>query len=206
MLITLSGLDGAGKSTLTRWLKAALEERRCPALVLHMHHDVGVYAILRALRDRIFGVPTARRATSIGAARQAIVWNKTLRRLIYPVDLVVFLAYRLFIERVQRRVLIMDRYFYDTLVDVWDVRRMAWCRFLARLTPRPDVAVLLDVSPERAFARKAERSVDYLRARERAYHAVFSPMTTPLVLRGDDLNAAKAAIARAVAAAMGRAA
>lgn len=201
MLITLSGLDGAGKSTLTRWLKTTLESRRRPALVLHMHEDIGVYAALRALRNRVFG-NGRRNHQAVGGARYAVVWNKTLRRLIYPVDLVVFLAYRLVVELVQRRVLIMDRYFYDTLVDVWDARRTGWCRLLARLTPAPDVAVLLDVPPEQAFARKAERSVEYLRAREQAYRAVFRRMPASLVVTDPDLNAAKAAIERAVAAAM----
>ena len=118
MLITLSGLDGAGKSTLTRWLKATLDARRHPAVVLHMHDDVGVYATLRALRDRLMGGAARRGRKPFSAARQALVWNRTLRRLIYPLDLVVFLAFRLVVEILQRRVLIMDRYFYDTLVDV----------------------------------------------------------------------------------------
>jgi len=201
MLITLSGLDGAGKSTLTRWLQTTLEARRRPAVVLHMHEDVGVYAMIRAVRDRLLGRTDGGRK-AFGQARYAIVWNKTLRRLIYPLDLLVFLAYRFVVERIQRRVLIMDRYFYDTLVDVWDLRRVGWCRLLARLTPVPDVAVLLDVSPERAFARKAERSVDYLRTRGQAYHAVFQRMPSSLVVPNQDLSAAKAAIERAVTAAM----
>src|SRR2546427_2138656 len=43
----------------------------------------------------------------------AVVWSKIIRRLIYPVDVLVFLCYRAYIEGIQRRILIMDRYFYD---------------------------------------------------------------------------------------------
>ncbi|HEY6854406.1 MAG TPA: hypothetical protein VI139_09160, partial [Gemmatimonadales bacterium] len=51
MLITFSGLDGAGKSTLIGWLKAELERRKRAVTVLHMTDNVGVYAAVRALRD-----------------------------------------------------------------------------------------------------------------------------------------------------------
>lgn len=204
MLITLSGLDGAGKSTITRWLKTTLEARRRPAVVLHMHDDVGVYAVCRSLRDRLLGARRPRNdgppAAGLGRARYALLWNKTLRQLIYPLDLVVFLGYRFYVERVRRRVLIMDRYFYDTLVDVWSGRRSAWFRLLTRLTPTPDVAVLLNVPPERAFDRKGERSLAYLQERWQAYRIVFPTHGASLIVSNHDLSAAQAAIERAVTA------
>ena len=55
MLITLSGLDGAGKSTLAEALKASLERDGMPAVVFHMNKDVGLYAYVRNLRDAIKG-------------------------------------------------------------------------------------------------------------------------------------------------------
>src|SRR6266571_4088503 len=55
MLITFSGLDGAGKSTLIASLKAALEERKRPVTVLHMHRDIGLYAWVWFIRDTIKG-------------------------------------------------------------------------------------------------------------------------------------------------------
>ena len=77
--------------------------------------------------------PRARRV------RNAVVWNKPLRRFIHPADLLVFLCYRLYLEKVEQRVLIADRYFYDTLVDVSDGRRWFWIRLLKWLTPTPHV-------------------------------------------------------------------
>ena len=55
MLITLSGLDGAGKSTLIASLRTALEERQRPVAVLHLDDEVGVYAYARMVRDRLKG-------------------------------------------------------------------------------------------------------------------------------------------------------
>jgi thymidylate kinase len=200
MLITFSGLDGAGKSTLVRWLQQTLERQNQRVVVFHMNDHVGVYAYLRQLRDQLGGAPP--RSGGGGGAlrrmRDALLWGKVLRRVIYPLDLLLFLAYRLYHESFRRRVVIMDRYFYDTLVDVADGRHWGVLRLLQRLTPTPDVAVLLDVGPEESYARKRDYPVEYLRHRWLAYRTVFPWVRGALVIRNDDLHAAQQAVARLV--------
>src|SRR5256885_5589320 len=126
MLITFSGLDGAGKSTLVRWLQQTLERQNRRVVVFHMNDHVGVYAYLRRLRDRLGGAPPRSGTGGGGGAlhrvRDALLWGKLLRRVIYPLDLLLFLAYRLYHEFIRRRGGIMGRYFYDTLVGVADGR------------------------------------------------------------------------------------
>jgi hypothetical protein len=217
-------LDGAGKSTLIEWLKATLERERRPVAIFHMNDHVGLYAYVRFVRDRLLGgspnvkwdgaaaapegsagsvqpASAARRgrvASLYLAIRNALVWSKVLRRLIYPFDLLVFLCYRFHIEMVKRQILIMDRYFYDTLVDVSDGRRWWWIRLLERITPTPDVPVLLDIGPEESYARKGEHSVEYLRRRWVAYKTVFPWVRSSVLLANDDLAAAKATLHRVV--------
>ena len=209
MLITFSGLDGAGKSTLITWLQRELQRRARPVAVFHMNDHVGVYAYLRAIRDRVLprrgSDPTrANPRRRFHALRDALIWNKALRRLLYPIDLAVFWAYRLYIEKLRGRVLIMDRYFYDSLVDVSNGDSHAanggsrWLRFLARLTPTPDLAVFLDIAPEESYARKGEYSVEYLRARWRHYRTVAPWVPTALVLDNRDLAQTQCALARAL--------
>src|SRR2546430_14351819 len=118
MLITFSGLDGAGKSTVIAWLRDELTRQRRQVRVFHMNDDVGVYAYLRALRDRVKRIvrgngvapsgaapppapvrrPPARgRAplrARLGRVPQAILWNKPIRRALYSVDLLLFPSYR----------------------------------------------------------------------------------------------------------------
>lgn len=205
MLITFSGLDGSGKSSLIAWLKQELERRQLRVTVLHLNDHVNVYAHLRALRGRMGPrrnghgrIAAAGWGRAWHALRDAIVWSQWLRRLLYPVDLLIFLACRLYVERWRGRVLIMDRYFYDTLVDVADGRRWRLLRWLERLTPTPDVAVLMDVTPEESHARKAEYPVAYLARRWRAYRTVFHWVGSGVLLPNRDPGAARRAVARLV--------
>src|ERR1041384_6318799 len=48
MLITFSGLDGSGKSTLIACLKENLERDHQRVAVSHMNYDVGIYPMLRS--------------------------------------------------------------------------------------------------------------------------------------------------------------
>ena len=187
MLITFSGLDGAGKSTLTRLLKERLEREGAAVTVAHMYRDVGVYAFCKSALERL----TRRRGARgvWGGVARGLAWNKALRVAAYPLDLLLFLAYRLYVERLRGRVLIMDRYFYDTLVDVSAGGRAGRAaRLLARLTPLPSVPVLLDISAGQAFARKGEHTVAYLERRREAYVRVFPNHGRGLVLEaGGDI-------------------
>ena len=222
MLITFSGLDGAGKSTVIAWLRDELTRQRRQVRVFHMNDDVGVYAYLRALRDRVKRIvrgngvapsggapPTApvRRPLArgraalrarLGRVREAILWNKPIRRALYPVDLLIFLAYRLYFERIRGEVLIMDRYFYDTLVDLADGGSFTGVRLLERLTPTPQLPVFLDVTPLESFLRKGEYSVEYLQRRWVAYRRIAPWIRTAVVLLNKPLSETEATLRVAV--------
>jgi thymidylate kinase len=213
MLITLSGLDGAGKSTLTAALRSELEAQGYSTTLLHMNKEVGVYAYVRLIRDRLLrrpslppSSPSAERpaepsatAGSFKRLRDRIVWGRELRRVVDLADLLTFFAYRLLIERVRGRVLIMDRYLYDRLADAADGRKWSYLRWFARLTPVPDLAVFVDVSPEVAFARKGEFSIPWMTARRAYYKEIFSWVPGSLILPNEDLARSTAELKRSVA-------
>jgi hypothetical protein len=191
-----------------------------------MNDHVGAYAYVRTLRNWLFGGPprgfvapgeTVAPGQSPDATvggrpslrerawrlRIAIVWNKPLRRLLYTLDLLVFWGYRLYLEKGKRQILIMDRYFYDTLVDVSNGRNWFWIRVLHRITPTPEVPVFLDIGPEESFSRKGEYSIPYLRNRWAAYKTVFPWVRSGVTLANGDLNDAKAVLQRIVTERLG---
>ena len=211
MLITFSGLDGAGKSTLIEWLRTELVRRHRAVRVFHMNDDVGVYAYLRAIRDRLKrlvshgnGVPTSPPPSPVGVraalraglqrVREAALWNKPIRRALYPIDLLIFLGYRLYFERIRGEVLIMDRYFYDTLVDLADGGNFAAVRLLKRLTPTPHLPVFLEITPSESYARKGEYSVEYLSRRWTAYRTIAPWVRSAVVLVNEELCKTEAAL------------
>jgi thymidylate kinase len=218
MLITFSGLDGAGKSTMIEWLRESLEKRNERVVVFHMYYDVGVLACARAAMNKLSGrrkakspeeservhapaelKPGGNGKTMLARAKSAVAWNKSLRMCVYPLDLLIFLFYRLYIEKVKRKVLIMDRYFYDTLVDVTDGRKGYGVRLLSRLTPTPCVPVLVDISAEEAYARKGEHSVAYLSRRRLSYQKVFPKGRSSVVIAGsDDMERTRRALEKIV--------
>lgn len=210
MLVTLSGLDGAGKSTLAEALKAHLEKNGTAAVVYHMNQQVGLYAYVRTLRDGFLRrtrwprhqpktAHVAREETTAkpGRAkamlveiRRRIIWNKELRRWVDLCDLATFLVYRLYVEKVRGQVLIMDRYFYDRITDIADGCHWRYLRWFSRITPVPDVPVFVDVSPEEAFARKGEYSVDSMTRRRAVYQEVFRWVPGAIILHNDDRHRA----------------
>jgi len=204
LLITFSGLDGAGKSTLVEWLTATLQAEKRRVVVLHMNNHVGLRAYARFLFD---GSPPpvgprspAHRPAPPGLRgalrriRVAIVWSRWLREIVYPFDLLIFLGYRLYIETLRKRILIMDRYFYDSLADMADGGRWTSLRLLQAITPTPDVAVLLDVPPEQADRRKPEQPFAFLARRWQAYKTLFPWVRTSVILSNGDLDTAKATL------------
>ena len=217
MLITFSGLDGSGKSTLIAHLKQSLEQQNMKVAVSHMNYDVGLYSLIRSImklrtnaaspeehqtpefhapRERAFENKFKSKAAKI---RYLLVWNKSLRLLVYPLDVLMFVAYRLYVEKLSHKVLIMDRYFYDTLVDLSGPRRTVRTRLLSWLIPTPNLSIYLDCNPENAFVRKQEYSVDYLKGRRLSYLKLISNLPRMLVVSTDqDLEATQLNLASVV--------
>ena len=67
-----------------------------------------------------------------------------------------------------------------------------------RLTPTPDIAFLLDVPPEQAYARKREQPFSYLERRWEAYKVVFPWIPTAVVLANENIHAAESGLYRTV--------
>lgn len=211
MLITFSGLDGAGKSTLIQGLKSALEKQNFPVTVLTMYDHVGIYAWIRFIRDRLktmigrrlwqsvqrectlndpdrFGIDVTKRGWPITMIF-SVVRSIPVKRCVYIFDLFIFSLYYLYLDKVKNHTLIIDRYFYDSLADVCNKPRWLYVQFFLLITPVPDLPIFIDVSPEEAFQRKGEYPVEYMKKRRAVYKAIFGLVRCPIVLINKDLKA-----------------
>ncbi len=213
MLITFSGLDGAGKTTLIDSLKTALEQQNYRVTALTMYGQVSLYGIIRLVREWIMGstgkaVPEKLKKHEISASPdflgyetiqygrlQMLVVNglrkNSIKRCVFVLDLFILLVFRLYFERVKNRIFILDRYFYDFLADVADGRRWLYIRTFLLIAPRPDIAIFVDVSPDKAFLRKGEYTVAHLQRRRTIYMKIFQWVRNPVFIPNDDLDQTK---------------
>lgn len=217
MLITFSGLDGAGKTTLIRGLRQTLESHGHAVTVLTMYDHVGLYAFIRFIRDRSRNViqRAVRQRAAINKAPDnspglgcrtgghgklmmalilGIMRSRTVKRFVYIFDLCIFPLYRIYFETVRNRILIIDRYFYDSLADIAHGGRRLDTRLFLSFTPAPNLPVFVDVNPDEAFARKGEYSVEYLNVRRADYRKIFGAVRQPIVLVNKDLTVASRAL------------
>lgn len=233
MMISFSGLDGAGKSTLIAWLDQRLKELKYPATCLAMYYDLSFYAMLRKLRDyikRSFGLkneeveigrgknrhsavltePVFESKRSAGILRDPKIGTsdkkKVASRIIYGIarsvaakkvalflDLFTVTIGRLYVERAKRQILIVDRYLYDSLADVSDLRSREWgfVRFFVRISPVPELPIFVDLSPEEAYARKGEYPIEYMKWRRETYMRIFNWVNSCIIIDNSDLQRAQ---------------
>jgi thymidylate kinase len=198
MLVTFSGLDGAGKTTLIGMLAGALAAGGRRVTRYSMYENAGVFAAIRHVRRRWAhlgetGVP---QPAFRSQAAQDWIHGPVMASVLLPFDAAFF---RVQWRRVMRTtdVLIMDRYFYDSLVELRAQRRW-WGSAVLATVPKPDLAVLVDVPAPVAFARKGEHDIPELTRRERDYRELFTRIANGIVIRNDSVESASRELLAAV--------
>ncbi len=126
--------------------------------------------------------------------------NPFVRRAALFLDVLVLMGCRLYFEKLKGKILIIDRYFYDTLIDIAYEQGPSWhgLRILFDLMPRPSLCVFVRVDPEEAFRRKPEYPLDYIRWRSEAYRRVEGWAKEALTIVNEDLNQADQTLKAAV--------
>ncbi|HKV76756.1 MAG TPA: hypothetical protein VJP02_01365 [Candidatus Sulfotelmatobacter sp.] len=179
-LLSLSGIDGAGKSTQIDALLRYMDERGYRFKLYTFWDDVVAFSRYREhLTLRLFkgekGVGSPERPI-VRRDKNVTSWYMVLLRLL----LYIFDAFRLsaVVSRAAKDVefVIFDRYIYDELANLplqlWPVR--LYVRVLQRVVPRPDLAFLLDADPESAVSRKPEYPLEFAHRNRNAYLEIAS--------------------------------
>ncbi len=176
VLITFSGMDGAGKSTQIENLCAWLEARG------HLVHRLAFWddAVVLCRWREEFVHKVFKSERGIGAPGKPVRRrDKNVRKwYLTPVRLGLYLLDAINLRRVLARarcsgasLIVMDRYIYDELANLSPRNPLTapFVRAVAALVPSPQIAFLVDADPEAAATRKPEYPVEFMRRCREAY-------------------------------------
>jgi thymidylate kinase len=187
------GLDGSGKTTQAELLSRWLNSRGIPSQVVWMRGESYLTRPVLKLGKALLGAPKeAKRGEGINqgdryedyvSSKQSLFKSGLLRavwRTLTVIDLLISVRRALSKLPPGTRVVLMDRYIYDTFIDIdsafaaggAEVDRLL-ASFSIGLFPRPRKVVLLEITPEEAMKRKDDiPSIAYLSERHSLYKRV----------------------------------
>jgi thymidylate kinase len=182
-LIVFSGLDGAGKSTQIQLLMEELKQRgRKPVYLWTRGGYTPLFSACKtflrlALKRKL--PPPGRSEKREKAFRK--VWVRKLWLVLSILDLILVYGVYIRVSRVFGRIVIADRYVWDTWIDfnlgfpeAYVDRWITW-KILKRVSPRPDLTFLLVIPVKEALIRSRKKnepfpdSEDTLKKRREIY-------------------------------------
>lgn len=176
ILVSFSGVDGAGKSTQIENLQKFAHSRGLTTNLLAFWDDVVVLTRYReGFVHKVYGSekgigapgrPVHRRDKNVRKWYLSI-----LRHGLYLLDALNLVRVVAAARRSGADIVIMDRYIYDELANLPLSRVLTriFIRLVSAFVPRPDVAYLLDADPEAARDRKPEYPLEFLHSCRQAY-------------------------------------
>ena len=198
ILISFSGMDGAGKSTQIENLKSVAEQHGLKVTILTFWDNVVMLSRYReGFVQKVFksesgigapGKPVNRRDKNVRG------WHMNLvRHGLYSLDAAHLPVVIARARREGADLIIMDRYIHDELANLPLQNRLtrSFVRTVAGLVPKPDIAFVLDADPDQAYARKPEYPLDFLHKVRAAYLDLANLLGTITVVPALSLPEAK---------------
>jgi thymidylate kinase len=174
-VITFSGIDGAGKTTQIEHVSSCLQQRGLRVTRLSFWDDVAVWSNVRAgvgnWTAHARAVPTTEHFSAPRNNKHVRKWYLTAARSgFYMLD-VARLHFLLASQRLRNSdVVIFDRYVYDQIANFHSQSfSRLYGKLLLKQTPKPDLAFILDASPDAAFARKPEYPLEFVHRNRRNF-------------------------------------
>lgn len=154
-IISISGLDGSGKSTQVESLKQYLESKGHKVFYLHAI-QFSIANLGRKSRKK--------RAKSVTTAN----WLQIqLRKLALIIDLCRFKKLLLKLKKQGYDYIVSDRYFYDSVLNIAYLENRRIATFMPKI-PKPTVGFYLKVDPEVIMKRPrpADQGIKYLKTKK----------------------------------------
>jgi thymidylate kinase len=176
IVVSFSGIDGAGKSTQIEMLRTSITQAGLGSSLLTFWDDVAMFSGFREMCSHVVfrgdkGVgspdkPIERRDKNVSS------WPAMVMRLFFYMFDALHLTFKYTkAKRGTADVVIFDRYIYDEFANLplqhWLVR--FYVRMMMKLVPRPDIAYIIDADPAQARLRKPEYPYEFLQRNRASY-------------------------------------
>jgi len=181
-LISISGIDGAGKTTLAKEVVKSLREKgiKCKYVYGRLKPLLSKPFILIGKKTLLGKKSSSDYETYILIKEDKIPKHPFLSKIyqgILLIDYILQAFFKIKIPVLLGRSIICDRYIYDTVIN--DISMDVYfsseniTKIINKLLiflPRPDAAFLIDISEEIAYQRKNDiPSMEYLKRRKKEY-------------------------------------
>jgi len=176
VLICFVGMDGSGKSTLSRGLYEELKKRGYS--VSYTWWLEGENSLLRRLLRRVWrsGYPNLKNNKGSTKEGKKTVFSKIFHTLWPRIVLLDYLRFGIikvwFPKIMHNKVVIFDRYIYDVILGLSrefnfeDGKKEKMLKIFSKLLPNPDLMFIIDVLPEVAYSRKKDEIKSLENARQ----------------------------------------
>lgn len=195
--ILITGIDGSGKTTLSKLLVAELKQT---GIRYYYKHANEVPVLMRLVKIAIKYLFLRRHNAfadygSYVRRKEQISKKYPILARIYRILLILDYIPQVFLKvslplLIGHR-LVVDRYVYDVIANLgfnlnYSLQEYAGdVELLYRFFPRPDIVILLDTDESVAYSRKTDiPAVDFLRERRRIY-AHFAEIESMKVIKGE---------------------
>lgn len=168
-IVTISGLDGSGKSTQLSLLKDYLEDKNYNVYIFHVIE----FSILNKIKNKFKKSKKTQNQSITNSSYFGIV----LRKIFFKVDSYRFKKLVRKLTKNEVDFIIADRYFYDSAVNISYLENSN--KFLNFIDPVTTYKFFLDVAPEDIMnrPRKPDQGIDYLNEKDRFIKNIFALMT-----------------------------
>ena len=176
VLLSFSGIDGAGKSTQIISLRTQLQDAGFRVHLLAFWDDI---AMLRHSRE-VMSYTAFKGERGVGAPDKPVnrqdknvkAWYLTAARwFLYFLDAVSLSIKVASVTPASADVIICDRYTYDELANLTldNALVRGYAHALLKFVPKPDIAFLIDADPVQARERKPEYPLEFLQVNRATY-------------------------------------
>jgi len=183
LIICFMGIDGSGKSTLSKYLLKELRRREYNASRIWWLECES--SLLRRLLRIIFRF---KRPTRSYSNNLKIKDRSRIFRTFYPkiilIDYLKFGIIKVLLPKIvaRKKILILDRFIYDTILALSNefnysrLKKIRLLKLYSRLLPNPDLIFIIEVPPEISYSRKKKeiKSIENTKELWKNYQEMYS--------------------------------